>query len=391
MAAVGGDEEFDMTIISRRELLRSSGSALICLLAGRSLRAKPAAATKPLKLSLMQEFLKKKILNISPDGMKLCFENWGDAEYPLEVVEIGTGKMIFTGIFQTRVWSASFFLNSRDLIAETRIALDSRISVPHLTLVDLQTGERTESQHFPNNPYEDDPVVALHTGILLVDDIDWKFIEKSSLVLVEFPTYREIAKVPFVIKSDESERSTPGNSRTGISDDRSIFVYSYGRTLVCRRTKDLEVLWIRKIEPPLGARTITSPNANYVAVAIADRGFQRDQQKESYISIYNGKTGADISRLPICGTEGLALSPDGSLLAVAESKPDKNKKEYLLIVHIYDVKSGSVLASIEHDRIKSQRFVATKAVCRVYFTADGQHLISSGMNTKVWKLIRNEG
>lgn len=205
MAAVRGDEEFDMTIFSRRELLRSSGSALICLLTGRSLRAKPAAAAKPLKLSLMQEFCKKQILMVSPNGMKLCFENWGDAHHPLEVVEISTGKMIFTGKFQTRVMNASFFANSKSLLANTLINLNNNIA-GHLTVVDLQSGSRTEGLDFANNPYKNDYIEALSDNSLLIQNTDWSSIEKCSIVLAAFPDYQEITKVPFVIKSDESER-----------------------------------------------------------------------------------------------------------------------------------------------------------------------------------------
>jgi hypothetical protein len=306
----------------------------------------------------------------------------------LEVIEIGTWRMIFSDSFQTRVRFASFFSDSKALIAETRIALYNKKSALHLTLVNLQTGERIEKRHLPDNPYEGDSGIAIRDRILLVNHIDWKSIEKCSLALVEFPTYQEIATVPFVIESDEPEKSAPADSRKGISDDREIFVYFYGQTLVCRSTKDLEILWTKRIDAPLGVQKIISPNENYIAAAIADTPF-RDLQKESYISIYNGKTGAKIRRLPLCGTEGLALSLNGNLLAVVEIKNDKNKKEYVLIVHIYDVKSGRVLASLEHDRIKWQRHVFTKAVCNVYFTTDGQYLISSGMNTKVWKLSRN--
>lgn len=389
MVAVAGGDILYMTKLSRRNLLQFSGSALISLLAGRTLRAQSAAGGIPVKMSLMHEFFKKQTLDISPDGSKLCLENWGDARYPLEVVEIGTGKMIFKEVFQTRVGQASFFANSKSLLANTLIKLNNKIA-HHLTVVDLLTGERTESQHFAGNTNGNDPSIALSDGIILVKDIDWKSIEKSSLILAEFPTYREVAKIPLVAKSDEPEKSAIDNYRSGVSNDRSIFFYSYGRTLVCRRTRDLEVLWLREIEPPSTAKLFASPNANYVAVAIADTAF-RDLQKESYIVICNGKTGADVKRLQICGTEGLALSPDGNLLAVVEIINSRENKTYFAKVHVYDVKSGEILASFEHDRIKWQRGGTIKAACLVYFTADGQYLISSGMNTKVWKLIRNQG
>ncbi len=200
---------------------------------------------------------------------------------------------------------------------------------------------------------------------------------------------REIAKVPFLVTPADPQRSNPGDIRYVLSDDRSIYVYCYEPNLVCRQTKDLKVLWTREIEPPNVVFKIASPNKSCVAVAVADNP-HTDMQKEHYVLVYSGKTGAKIARLPICGTDGLALSSDGNFLAVVESKPDENKEEYLLTVKIYEVRSGRILGSVEHDRIKSQRHMATKTVCRVHFTPDGQYLISSGMNTKIWKLTNQE-
>jgi len=142
-----------MTLFSRRELIRSSGLAMICLLAPRIPQLQPTAATRALKVSLTKEFPKRRIIDISPDGVRLCLENWSDAKYPLEVAETGTWEIIFDETFQTRVRYAGFFSDSRTLIAETRIALSDRKIVPHLTLVDLQTGERTEGQYIAGNPY----------------------------------------------------------------------------------------------------------------------------------------------------------------------------------------------------------------------------------------------
>lgn len=372
-----------MSIFSRRKIIHLSGTTLIYMIVKKTLGAKSTAPANPLNVRLMQEFVKKQVLDISPDGMKLCLEDWNNVDYPLQVVEIGSGNRIYSGVFETRVRPASFFANSRALLAVTLIRLNSK-TARHLTVVDLQSAMRKEGLDFADNRYKNSHVEALGENILLITDIDWSSIEKCSIVLAEFPNYREVAKAPFVIKPNGPEHADPADSKYALSNDRSIFIYSYGRTLACRQTKDLAALWTRKIEPSLMVRQIASPNTNYVAAAIADTGF-RDMQKESYIAVYNGITGVDINRLPICGTEGLALSADGSLLAVVERVNNRNKKMYFLYVRIYDVKSGKILALLEHDRIKWE---LRNTSCRIYFTADGQYVISSGMNTKVWKIGR---
>jgi hypothetical protein len=373
-----------MKSLSRRELLQSSGSALFCVLGRRILGATPPVLMNSLTINLVQTFPRKQILDVSPNGKNLCFDYWGNQTYPVEVIETSTWKTIFTRIFQTRAWSASFFADSKALLIESRINIGSKKSIPHLTRVDLKTGQSTEIHH-SNSPYENGRAMALVEGIMLVEDIDWHSIDKCSLVLAEFPTYREITKVPFLVAPVDSQRSAPGDIRNVLSNDRSIYVYCYGSNLICRRTKDLMVLWTREIKLPNEVFMIQSPNASYVAIAVADSGF-RDRQKEYRTLVYNGKTGAETAEFPICSIDGFALSPDGNLLAAVESKPDEKKQEYFLNVKLYDVRSGKILASVEHDRIKLQPHIATKAVCRLYFTSDGQYLISSGMNTKTWNI-----
>jgi len=342
------------------------------------------------KVNLVKEFRKKQVLDISPDGSKLCFDNWGDAKYPLEAVEMSTWKIIWSGSFQSRVWFAWFFSNSNALLAESRLTLGDGSNVPHLTRIDLKTGRRAEGRHLSNKPADEEFVIALSDGILLDKHMDWKSIERCSIALVEFPTLREFFRVPFVADPNKPQNASLANYRSNISNDRNIISYYYGKTLVCRRTRDLRVLWTLEIESPLRAFEIESPNQNYLAVAIADNAF-REQQKKSVVAIYNGMIGTEIARFPICATDGFALSPDGSLLAVIEITNNRKRKMYFTRINVHDMKSGDIIASVEHDRIKWQRAATIKAGCRVYFTADGQYLISSGMNTKIWSLDKNQG
>lgn len=341
------------------------------------------APGRVLKVSLAREFRERVLQDMSPDGLKICFEYWGDARYPIEVAEIETGKTVFSGAFETRVWDASFFSNSKAFVAETLRTFNGRI-VGHRTVVDLLSGERAEEEHFPGNPYDNNIAEAVSDRTLLVADIDRSSRERSHWALVEFPDFREITRVPWVLQSSEREELVLGGNR--LSDDRSVLVYTYGQTVVCRRTKDLAVLWTTRIKPPVKAKEVTtSSNGRYVAVAIADTGFQ-DEQKEYYISIINGETGVDVARLPLSGTEGLALSPDGSLLAVVDVISNKTSDKWVPTVHIHEVSSGKRLASVIHDRYDKKKVRTIYSGCSVHFTSDGKYLVTSGINTKVWKL-----
>jgi hypothetical protein len=69
------------------------------------------------------------------------------------------------------------------------------------------------------------------------------------------------------------------------------------------------------------------------------------------VAVYDGKNGDEVAKLPISGTEGIALSPDGKLIAAVERVYSKGKA--LPTIHIHDVSTGEKLASLTHDVIKS--------------------------------------
>ena len=85
------------------------------------------------------------------------------------------------------------------------------------------------------------------------------------------------------------------------------------------------------------------------------------------------------------GSEGVAISPDGKLLAVSVREAGK-KGDVLPGAHIYDVTSGARIAAVVHDRIPPGRRQWLVAHCGVSFTSDGRYLVTSGMVTKVWNI-----
>lgn len=268
------------------------------------------------------------------------------------------------------------------------------------TFLDLRTGQRTEQVLVPGELYNwiDDIIpyngrdrfIPLNEGILLIVHHESKLPGATSIVLVEVPSYRQIIKVPYATQPREPTRFINGYPFSSdydlrISDDRKILVYSFDHVLACRRTDDLKILWTRQVEQGVTAfNVVASASRSHVAAAISDTGLWYEQHKY-YISIFDGKTGADLARLPLSGTEGTALSPDGRFIAVVAQ--EYGGKRYLPTVYIYEVSSGKRMASIIHDRVKTSNDRALLlAACAVRFTSDGKYLITSGMNNKVWKL-----
>ncbi len=363
-------------MVSRRALLRSC-APLAALFSVRKLAAEPEAPS--LKLSLAQEFTHSRMVALSPDGTKLCLEDWQARGYPLRVVETDTWRTTYTDRFQSRVLDASFFPDSQALFLQLPPSAGAHENLE--TVVDVRTGERTEQMRPHDYFQESEAIYPVRDRTLLVAHYGRKPYRLEWLAQVELPSYRERARVSLPLQVSDS---IPMGGLT-ISADRGTAVHFFDNSVVCVRIEDLSVLWIRPVE--LGLRAFhldVSANGSYVAAAISDNGFS-NQQYEYYVVVYNGRTGGEVARLPISGTDGLALSPDGKLIAVIALEAGR-KGELLPTVHIHEVSSGRRLASIVHDYIKSGRRQFLEAGCGVVFTADGKYMVTSGMVTKVWEI-----
>ena len=182
--------------------------------------------------------------------------------------------------------------------------------------------------------------------------------------------------------------SVPTGLADAISDDRGTYAYSFDHTLVCRRISDLAVLWTHQIPPQLHARQVAvSADGGYVAVASADDAFYRVQQRNYQIAVYDGETGASVALLDLNGSDGMALSPDGRLIAVVAREPGK-KHALVPTVYIHEVPSGARLASIVHDAVKRGRRQFLESASWVAFTQRGSYLITYGAATRVWRIER---
>jgi hypothetical protein len=219
-------------------------------------------------------------------------------------------------------------------------------------------------------------------------------IRTQDLVLVELPSYKENKKVPYATQQREpppptSEFWSRPSSEFGfeISNDRRILAYSFDYVLVCRRTKDLDVLWTKRINPPLRAYSISiSPNGNYLA-AILTNAIYKPMRKEYYIAVYDGNTGAEIARIPLADASDYTVSPNGRLLAFSESKYDKAKDEWVVNIQIYELPTCRKLISIQYDSIKNSSLSFLERGLSIDFTPDCRYMITCGNGiTKIWEL-----
>ncbi len=382
-----------MVHCSRRDVLRLCASLL-------ARPGFPAAVAQPavigsLTLELAQVFSRSSVKAVSPDGTKLCLEDWSERGYPLRVVEIGSWRTLYTGRFSSRIrGTPSFFASSESLLVSAfasaaggTCGVGEGHCADRQMIVDLRSGQRIE-RVLPFTPGQGESYYALAgTTVLDVHRGD----QAEDLALVEFPSYRQLVKVPYATQPRKprpviSNITLSTDYGLAISADRKMLAYAFDDTLLCRRTGDLKVLWSRPLEDGMKPlRVDVSSLGRRVAVAMADGEPLLNQQHRAYIAVYDGETGKDSGRLSPRWSDGIALSADGVLIATVVREPGK-KGEVLPTVYIYDVSSGQKLASVVHDRIRSSRHQLLEAACGVAFTSDGKHMITSGMATKVWRL-----
>jgi hypothetical protein len=121
----------------------------------------------------------------------------------------------------------------------------------------------------------------------------------ETLEIVEFASFREIMKVPYATQPRESGRrigthELSSDMGLGVSDDKKILVYSFDHVLLCRRMNVFKILWTRQLESKLfGFAVVVSASGSHFAAVLTDF------KNEHNITVYDGKTGTELPRLPI--------------------------------------------------------------------------------------------
>jgi WD40 repeat protein len=366
--------------LSRRRFAQRSmyaGITSFCIPSTEAQRTKDEAKGS---IHLARQFKNAIFLAASPDGEKLClgFSSPG-SEWPLwrvDVIETGSWRTIYSAKLQGLDMYASFFTSSQALCIDTTVPKSTTL------IIDLRTGRLEKQTPASLNNW------ALDDGILLGEDRD------GSLIRFNVPGYKELFRVP-----------GPGLEPLSIvvSDDRQRFIRGLGRedySVVCYRSADLERLWVHRIDIP-GARwealhnfkgsikTAISADGRVVAVAAVDTAEWAAQQR-FFVAVLNGEDGEEMNRLPINGDQGLAISPNGKLLAIGRRIP--TGQDIDLLVEVYDIASGRLVATATHYRVPPGRFQQASALFTVgrgiTFTPDGRYLVTSanGEWVRIWQL-----
>ena len=256
-----------MKMLSRRDWMR-----LTCSLAGSLWATRGEARTRVapgLSVELTKEFPHSKAIALSPDGTKLCLEDWKSPSYPTSIVEVGTWRTIYRATVEdpssrrgqdalprlpARIGLARFFADNQRLLWDIPPAAGE--DRHRLTILDVATGERSERWapliSVDRGTY--DAFYPLEKRIVLVEHYEGRpRSETTTLALVDFSDNREIRKVLYATKARAPKLQAgtlelSGEYHFRLSDDLRVLAYSFDNVLVCRRTEDLEILWKKALK-----------------------------------------------------------------------------------------------------------------------------------------------
>lgn len=172
-----------------------------------------------------------------------------------------------------------------------------------------------------------------------------------------------------------------------MSQDRNVLLHPCGEYAVCRRVDDLSVLWAKRLGIDPWVRGLgLSRNGKWAAVARAKRDMDEKVQAASLLIIHV-MTGDVVADLPYAGDEGMSLSSDGSLIAVAlRTRFPDDEDRYRLEVVLLDTKSGKERGRIFHADLKRRRGRVDTHFSSIDISPDDRFLVVSARDTQVWKL-----
>ena len=297
---------------------------------------------------------------------------------------MGSWSMLYSIQLRAKPKSVSFFADGDMVYAETLRIPETKFRESQQVVIDLPSRKSTErtSSWLAAEPMIDYFALSQPHLVGLAEYVQDQ--GQNALVLAELPDYREIARVPFAVTD---EREAPNrDSGVFVSDDRKIFLYGAGHSIVCRRTSDLGIVWTRQIEPNMfGVRPFSmTPDGGIVAAAVMDTMFIANQ-KDYYIGVFKGRDGSPVARLHLNGFESLSISPNGELLAVGQ-RVRLQTGEMQPTVNVHDIASGAQVATVIHDRLRVGRKDFGNDEINCQFTPDGKYLVTSSIHTRVWAI-----
>jgi len=368
--------------------------------------AAAAQATGELPVRLAGEIPRSTLLDVSADGKRLLVFAWsqslrgfgwqgksdpkkapgGSANGPVRIVDLESWRYTFS-MSAPRLPRGGFFANGESFYLT---GLGNPGEIYH-AITDLRTG-RTDERRMRSDdqaawqylPIRDRQLLAMGTA-------SGPGGGTRILARVEFPTFREIIRSNYCPPTQTQSPDDTYEADYAISGDRRVFFANCGNQVAYRGTEDLAFQWTRPEGNVREVRILTvgvSADGAYAAGFLADtRGVE--ESKRHYVVLWDGRRGEKVGRFEAFAVDKVALSANGKLVACGLPNPlPGTRRAVEPTVMIYDAASGRKVAALVQDRFAggNHQFLVAH-IDAIYFTPDGQHLVTSGgTNVKVWQI-----
>lgn len=353
-------------------------------------------------LCFVREFPNAQVEAISPNGEWLClhygttvrqfrggvgqvFGRGGKPSFKICLVRCSTWREIWAKTIPDQISGASFFAEGDRLFAEARVYASQTIV---RTICDINTLMHSEE-------------------IVTMDRVRsiWTYAYAGDTV-VQHEYQRPNSKEKFsklnrvrmgtseVLHSSGSQNDSSVGvaaemSLPAISADRETVLHLYGNELVCRNSTDLSVRWSRRLDAAFNPiRFGIAPKGTFAVVAMWEQGKISHRARKVFIEVLSGKDGKQVGRLEVDGTDSVAVSDDGRLVAAGtQLRQSPRIGRIQTVVRLCDVQTGAELQKVIHDELSVDEHLASGLGHHgLLFSPDGKYLFSSGKSTRVWAL-----
>lgn len=373
-----GDERVHIKPPTRRDMMTRLG-ACAAALGCQPLRGQMRVPR------LVKTFPKASLLDIAPDANSLCLRlapapfamfstsplrrpSNGNAN-TIAVVDIDSWKVRFEKHLSSFVHAATFLADSNRILMN----LGPRAGT---FVTDIRDGQEIQLPSEPRRYF----LNALKDAVTLEGVTSGDAIRTHSVALMQLPELREVKRIEFT-----SDRMRPNYSGLWCSADRQTLAYSVGPTVFYLRSHDLSLVWESNVEAGMLAhKLVVSARGEWVAAAFSDEASIMFQKK-FYVAILKGSDGSLHSKVNVDGEAGIALSPDGRVLAVS-FRPRTDSWQYTVVpkVQLFDLATGAPFATLAHAPVPARNASISQPL--VQFTPDGRYLVTSGYETRVWRM-----
>lgn len=195
--------------------------------------------------------------------------------------------------------------------------------------------------------------------------------------------------------------SSRTSSDLALSPDKKFLAYVAGDRLLIWDIEKKQVS--RRLGPDpsfftlFGREVAYTPDGKFLISSATDRPY--NPGKRYYLVLYDSRTYQVVKRIEVPGTTAMAVSCDGSMIAVGYGEGGERGDHSVFdtykvkgAVVLYDVGTGKEIGRASHRSAKrSHNDPFAGAITGVAFTPNGKYLLSSTYDTRVWQIENHAG